>query len=392
MSKRRSDLTSLAFSCEGQLGRLLDARAGVPGPSDPSSSPMPGARHPTPVSAPRPARSSKSPSGWRSVEPERPCAPAARPRGGSSACSTSARRLVVDAALRARRRPRRRRSGRSAAQLGDARAEVAARRPRRRARRSAAASATRSCSAASRRRPASTSARARSASSSQASAASRPPSSAARRSCGRSAALAAASRGRAEGQLERAAPSARRRPARPRRSRRARRAPARGATSRTSRVGGRGAVQVQHAVERGDRGRGLGLAVDAREPARAPRPASANGARGDERRAGRATGGGAGCGAVARGAGAAARGRRRRARRASRARATCVGLTGVPAQRRSGRRPGRAPTGTRAGRSRTARSVAPWAPCWRARRLTVERVLRRLRRRPSGSRSCRGGR
>ena len=143
------------------------------------------------------------------------------------------------------------------------------------------------------------------ASSSHASAASRPDSIAASRSSGRSAALRRGGAAR-PGQLERARP-----PAVGHLLARADpdpgddRLPAGDLADR--RVGGRGPVEVEQAVQGGDRGRGLALAVDAVQPALRRRRRAANGRGGDQRRPRGRTVAGGGCGAIARGLGLAAR-------------------------------------------------------------------------------------
>ena len=247
----------------------------------------------------------------------------------------------------------------------------------------------RSCSAASRRRSAVRSARARSVSSSHASAASRPESSAARRSSGRRAAP------RRRGAAGRGSSSARATPAvgdllaLPDADPGDERLPATDLADR--RVGGGGAVQVQQAVERGDRRRDLGLGVDALEPVHRlvlvhERP------RGDERRAGRAHRGGRRVRAdLARAPAPPRRGRRAPARARSASTTTCVGS---PAWPRSTYRPSAGPSsqGSSSWTKPNSALSRPRAPCWRARGTARRASTSTATSGPSGSRSCRGGR
>ena len=227
------------------------------------------------------------------------------------------------------------------------------------------------------------------ASSSQASAASRPASSAASRSSGRSAALRRGGR-RGPGQLERARPAplgdllARADP-----DARDERLPAGDLAHR--RVGGRGAVEVQHAVEDRDARR--------RPRPRRRRASSQRSAvavvverpRGDQRRARGAR--------PARAAAAArpAAGRRRRRREARALRRAerredrdVRRLAGVPAHDVAPVGGPELPRELELDESEE-RGQSPWRRHGAGRGLDVERVLRRRRRRPSGSGSCPGG-
>ena len=309
----------------------------------------------------------------------------ARARAASrrpSARSTPRRRAVVEPALERGGGGRVDRGLRASRSSSSRSREVAARRARRRARRSAAASATRSCSAASRWRPRSRSARARSASSSQASAASRPDEQRREPLVGRAARRRGGAAPRA-GQLAARVPPAVGDLLARAVARRGRRAPARGSTSRThgSAVATRWAVQ-QRRSGRAIARRGLVLAVDARRASARASPRAANGRRRSPSPAWSATVAGGGCGAIARGPAApappaaeraAARRLDRRARRrASLARVPAHDVAPVGGPERPGNSTGRS--------GRAALSPARRAGGRRARRLDVERVLRRRRR------------
>ena len=353
MSSRDSDLTSLLFSCSASsVVSSTSSPARLPGPSDPSSSLMSGAREPTPVigGAHPPERRDRR---LRMDGQSNPSAVRARSAASrrSQAVPDRGVVLVLDAALQ-----RGRRRGLDAAvqlaQLGQALGQVAARGPRlelgQRGGRGPRRAAARPRGGARRRRPGARAARAPR----------RPARRRGRRAARRGApAGAARPRGGCGARRTGSSSASTQRPSatwspspKPTRTTTA-------CSRRTSRTCGSavgGALHVQHAVQRGHRRlrprpRRPRAASARRRPGRRTARAvtSVDAPGGDRRRGGR--------GGSRRGGRAATGARARPAwRRPARARSHRRGRAA-----RSGRRAGPGPRGTRAGRSRTG-----YSPTW----------------------------